>query len=96
LAKLNPRSAGGRGHRDGAANPFASPENRHLSNRAGRSPGAQLSAGAEIRKGISRVGATQLQKIAKMLGVDIPFFYDGDGEEPDVDSLHVFNSAFSL
>jgi transcriptional regulator with XRE-family HTH domain len=50
----------------------------------------------KYEKGISRVGATQLQKIAKMLGVDIPFFYDGDGEEPDVDSLHVFNSAFSL
>ena len=50
----------------------------------------------KYEKGISRVGATQLQKIAKMLGVDIPFFYDGDGEEPDVDSLHVFNSAFNL
>src|SRR6267378_1078234 len=85
-----------RGHRDGAANPSPSPGNRHLSNRAGRSPRAQLSADAKIRKGISRVGAAQLQQIAKMLGVDIPFFYDGGGKEPDGDSLLLVNSVFSL
>ena len=50
----------------------------------------------KYEKGISRVGAAQLQQIAKMLGVDIPFFYDGDGKEPDVDSLLVLNSVFSL
>jgi hypothetical protein len=38
----------------------------------------------------------RLQQIAKMLGVDIPFFYDGDGKEPDVDSVLVLNSVFSL
>ena len=46
--------------------------------------------------GMNRVGAARLQQIAKMLGVDIPFFYDGDGKEPDVDSVLVLNSVFSL
>ena len=50
----------------------------------------------KYEKGISRVGAAQLQQIAKMLGVDIPFFYDGGGKEPDVDSMLVVNSVFSL
>jgi hypothetical protein len=31
-----------------------------------------------------------------MLGVDIPFFYDGDGTEPDVDSVLVLNRVSSL
>jgi transcriptional regulator with XRE-family HTH domain len=50
----------------------------------------------KYEKGINRVGAARLQQIAKMLGVDIPFFYDGDGKEPDVDSVLVLNSVFSL
>src|SRR5229473_6521781 len=50
----------------------------------------------KYEKGISRVGAVQLQQIAKMLGVDVPFFYHGDGKEPDVDSLLVFNSVLCL
>ena len=51
----------------------------------------------KYEKGINRIGAAQLQQIAKTLGVDIPFFYDGDGkQEPDVDSLLVVNSVFSL
>jgi len=50
----------------------------------------------KYEKGISRVGAAQLQQIAKMLGVDIPFFYDGGGKEPDGDSLLLVNSVFSL
>jgi transcriptional regulator with XRE-family HTH domain len=50
----------------------------------------------KYEKGISRVGAAQLQQIAKMLGVDVPFFYHGDGKEPDVDSLLVFNSVLCL
>jgi hypothetical protein len=31
-----------------------------------------------------------------MLGVDIPFFNDGDGKEPDVESVLVLDSVFSL
>jgi transcriptional regulator with XRE-family HTH domain len=50
----------------------------------------------KYEKGINRIGAAQLQQIAKTLGVDIPFFYDGDGKESDVDSLLRLNSVFSL
>ena len=50
----------------------------------------------KYEKGINRVGAALLQQIAEVLGVDIPFFYDGDGKEPDVDSLLVANSVFRL
>jgi transcriptional regulator with XRE-family HTH domain len=50
----------------------------------------------KYEKGINRVGASRLQQIAEMLGVDMPFFYDGDGKQPDVDSLLVVNSVFSL
>ena len=46
--------------------------------------------------GHDRVGAARLQQIAKVLGVDIPFFYDGDGKKPAVDSLLVLNSVDSL
>ena len=50
----------------------------------------------KYEKGTNRVGAARLQQIAEVLGVDIPFFYDGDGKEPDVDSLLVLDSVFSL
>jgi transcriptional regulator with XRE-family HTH domain len=50
----------------------------------------------KYEEGTNRVGATRLQQIAKMLGVDIPFFNDGDGKEPDVESVLVLDSVFSL
>ena len=50
----------------------------------------------KYEKGTSRIGAARLQQIAKRLGVDIPFFYDGDSKKSDVDSLLVANSVFSL
>jgi transcriptional regulator with XRE-family HTH domain len=50
----------------------------------------------KYEKGVNRVGASRLQQIAEMLGVDMPFFYDGDGKQPDVDSMLVVNSVFSL
>jgi hypothetical protein len=46
--------------------------------------------------GHAGIGAARLQQIAEMLGVDISFFYDGDGKEPAVESLLVLNSVFSL
>src|SRR5712664_2405317 len=52
--------------------------------------------GQKYEKGINRVGAARLQQIAEVLGVDISFFYDGDGKEPAVESLLVLNSVFSL
>ena len=51
-----PTICGGRGHRDGATNPSASPGKTHLSNRVGRSPRPH------------RVGVARLQQIAKILG----------------------------
>jgi transcriptional regulator with XRE-family HTH domain len=50
----------------------------------------------KYEEGTNRVGAARLQQIAKMLGVEMPFFYDGDGKEPDVESVLVLNSVFSL
>jgi transcriptional regulator with XRE-family HTH domain len=50
----------------------------------------------KYEEGTNRVGAARLQQIAKMLGVDMPFFYDGDGKQPDVDSVLFVNSVFSL
>jgi transcriptional regulator with XRE-family HTH domain len=50
----------------------------------------------KYEKGINRIGAGQLQQIAKTLGVDMPFFYDSEGKEPDVDSLLLLDSVFSL
>jgi len=50
----------------------------------------------KYEEGTNRVGAARLHQIAKTLGVDILFFYDGDGKEPDVDSVLVLNSVFSL
>jgi transcriptional regulator with XRE-family HTH domain len=50
----------------------------------------------KYEKGINRVSAARLQQIAEKLGVGIPFFYDGEGKEPDVDSLLFLDSSFSL
>ena len=50
----------------------------------------------KYENGTSRIGAARLQQIAKRLGVDIPFFYDGDGKKSVVDSLLVANGVFSL
>jgi hypothetical protein len=50
----------------------------------------------KYEEGTYWVGAARLQQIAKMLGVDIPLFSDGDGKQPDVDSVLVLNSVFSL
>ena len=49
----------------------------------------------KYEKGINRVGAARLQQIAEVLGVDISFFYDGDGKEPAVESL-LLKNVFSL
>jgi transcriptional regulator with XRE-family HTH domain len=50
----------------------------------------------KYERGLNRVSAARLQLIAEMFGVEIPFFYDSDGKEPDVDSLLFLNSLFSL
>jgi transcriptional regulator with XRE-family HTH domain len=50
----------------------------------------------KYEKGVNRVGAARLQKIATALDVPITFFYDGDGKAREVESLLFIDSAFSL
>ena len=50
----------------------------------------------KYEKGINRVGAARLQQIARTLGVPIIFFYDGDGENREFESLLALDSSFSL
>src|SRR5664279_1609702 len=50
----------------------------------------------KYEKGVNRVGAARLQQIATALDVPITFFYDGDGESREVESLLFLDSSFSL
>lgn len=50
----------------------------------------------KYEKGLNRVGAARLQQIATALDVPMNFFYDGDGNAREVDSLLSLDSSFSL
>jgi transcriptional regulator with XRE-family HTH domain len=50
----------------------------------------------KYEKGVNRVGAARLQKIATALDVPVAFFFEGDGASREVDSLLFVDSAFSL
>ena len=50
----------------------------------------------KYEKGVNRVGAARLQRIAATLKVPVTFFYDGDGRSREVNSLLFLDSAFSL
>ena len=50
----------------------------------------------KYEKGTNRVSAARLQIIADTLGVDVKFFYDGNVNAKDVESLLFLDSAFSL
>jgi transcriptional regulator with XRE-family HTH domain len=50
----------------------------------------------KYEKGVNRVGAARLQQIATALDVPITFFYDGDRESREVESLLFIDSSFSL
>src|SRR5207249_4953907 len=50
----------------------------------------------KYEKGVNRVGASRLQQIATALDVPVTFFYDGDGNTKEVESLLFLDSAFSL
>ena len=50
----------------------------------------------KYEKGVNRVGASRLQQIAAALDVPVTFFYEGDGETKEVESLLFLDSAFSL
>jgi len=50
----------------------------------------------KYEKGVNRVSAARLQRIATALDVPITFFYDGDGKSREVESLLLIDSSFSL
>jgi transcriptional regulator with XRE-family HTH domain len=50
----------------------------------------------KYEKGVNRVGAARLQRIADALDVPVTFFYGGDGDAREVESLLFLDSAFSL
>jgi transcriptional regulator with XRE-family HTH domain len=50
----------------------------------------------KYEKGANRVTAARLQIIADTLGVDVTFFYDGNANAKNVESLLFLDSAFSL
>src|ERR1700716_2922019 len=50
----------------------------------------------KYEKGVNRVGASRLQQIATALDVPVTFFYDGDGETKEVESLLFLDGAFGL
>ena len=50
----------------------------------------------KYEKGINRVGAARLERIAAVLDVPVTFFYDADKRTREVDSLLFIDSAFSL
>lgn len=50
----------------------------------------------KYERGVNRVGASRLQQIAEVLGVDVPFFFGGQGQGPEVDSLLLLDSAFIM
>jgi transcriptional regulator with XRE-family HTH domain len=50
----------------------------------------------KYEKGVNRVGAARLQGIAAALGVDLTFFYGGNGKELEVESLLFLDNNISL
>jgi len=50
----------------------------------------------KYEKGVNRVVAVRLQQIATALDVPVTFFYNGDGNSREVESLLFLDSAFSL
>jgi transcriptional regulator with XRE-family HTH domain len=50
----------------------------------------------KYEKGANRVSAPRLRIVAEALGVDVKFFYDGNVNAKDVESLLFLDSAFSL
>jgi transcriptional regulator with XRE-family HTH domain len=50
----------------------------------------------KYEKGVNRIGAARLQQVAKILDVDMSFFYDTTPRSREVDSLLFIDSGFSL
>jgi transcriptional regulator with XRE-family HTH domain len=94
--KLSPRSAGNADIEVGRRIRLGRLEAGISQQELGDKLGVTFQQVNKYERGLNRVSAARLQVIAKMFGVDIPFFYDGDGKELDVESLPVLNSFFSL
>jgi transcriptional regulator with XRE-family HTH domain len=95
-AKLSPRSAGDADIEMGRRIRLRRRE-KHISQRGlARHLELSFQQVQKYEKGINRIGAARLQQVAKMLDVDIPFFYDVDGKEQAVESLLLLNNVFSL
>jgi transcriptional regulator with XRE-family HTH domain len=69
----------------------------------GKALGVSFQQVQQYEKGVSRVGAAQLQQIATTLDVPLTFFYDdlkagkkANGEKREVESLLFLDSSFSL
>ena len=94
--KLSPRSAGDADIEMGRRIRLRRLEAGISQEELGDKLGVTFQQVQKYERGFNRVSAARLQLIAEMFGVDIPFFYDGDGKGPDVDSLLALNSLFSL
>src|ERR1700756_4290785 len=71
-------------------------EQRILQAELGQKLGVSFQQAQKYEKGVNRVGAARLHKIATALDVAVTFFYDGDGKSREGESLLFLDSAFSL
>ena len=94
--KLSPRSAGDADIEMGRRIRLRRLEAGISQEELGDKLGVTFQQVQKYERGRNRVSAARLQQIAETLGVEMPFFYDGHGKEPEVDSLLVLNSVFSL
>ena len=62
----------------------------------GKKLGVSFQQVQKYEKGVNRIAANRLQKIASALDVPLTFFYDGDGKIREVESLLFLDSAFSM
>jgi transcriptional regulator with XRE-family HTH domain len=94
--KLGPRSAGTADIRMGRRIRLGRLEAGISQKELGDKLGVTFQQVQKYERGFNRVSAARLQLIAEIFEVDIPFFYDSDGNEQAVDSLLVLKSLFSL
>jgi transcriptional regulator with XRE-family HTH domain len=94
--KLSPRSAGNADIEMGRRIRLRRLEAGMSPKELGDKLGVTFQQVQKYERGFNRVSAARLQLIAEIFDVDIPLFYDGDGNEPAVGSLLARNGFFSL
>lgn len=62
----------------------------------GKALGVSFQQVQKYEKGVNRVGAARLAQIAKILDVPVTFFYEGDKNNREVESLLYLDSHFSM